>query len=172
MYTPFGMRVLRRLVFGSRETIAGTVYGTIIVMSVLAAGARAYRHELSQLGLVAGGSALVLWIAHVYSHGLGESVERGRRLTITELVAIARREYSILLAAIPPVVVIELGGAGLLKQRTAFFIAIVLGGAALTYQGVRYARLERLSRLGVVITIAVNLMLALAIIAIEVAVAH
>lgn len=166
------MRLLRRLILGSRDTIAGTVYGTIIVMSVLTAGARVYRHELGRLGLIAGGSALVLWVAHVYSHGLGESLQRGRRLTFGELVAIARREYSILAAAIPPVVVLELGAAGVFRKPTAFGLAIGLGAAALTYQGVRYARLERLSRLGTAVTIAVNLALALSIVAIEVALQH
>lgn len=103
---------------------------------------------------------------------LGESLERGRRLTLGELRAIARREYSILAAAIPPVVVLELGAAGVLRQPTAFALALGLGAAALTYQGVRYARLERLSRLGTALTIAVNLILALLIVAIEVGVSH
>jgi hypothetical protein len=160
------------MIFGTRETIAGTVYGTIIVMSVLTAGARFYRHELSQLGLVAGGSALILWLAHVYSHGLGESLQRGRRLTRAEFLGIARREISILLAAIPPVVAVELGAVGVLRKTTAFALAIGLGVAALTAQGIRYASLERLSRRATILTVAANLALALAIVALEVAISH
>ena len=67
---------------GDRQTIAGTVYGTIIVMSGLAAGAHAYEHHLWRLVVLAGGSAVVLWPAHVYSHGLGESLALGRRVTV------------------------------------------------------------------------------------------
>jgi hypothetical protein len=83
---------LNRLIFGDRETVAGTVYGTIIVMSVLAAGARPYEHHLWRLVVLAGGSAVILWLAHVYAHGLGESLKIGRRVTIAELSSIARRE--------------------------------------------------------------------------------
>ena len=38
---------LKRFILGDRDRLSGTVYGTIIVMSVLAAGAKAYEHHLS-----------------------------------------------------------------------------------------------------------------------------
>ena len=47
---------LNRLIFGDRETVAGTVYGTIIVMSVLAAGAKAYQHNLWRLVVLRAGA--------------------------------------------------------------------------------------------------------------------
>ena len=111
---------LRRLILGDRQTIAGTVYGTIIVMSVLAAGAHAYEHHLWRLVVLAGGSAVVLWLAHVYSHGLGESLGLGRRVTFEELVSIARREYSVIAAAILPLAAVALGAVGLLAHEQQF----------------------------------------------------
>ena len=78
-----------RLVFGSRRSIAGTVYGTIVVLAALAAGGKAFEHDLWHLAAIVVVTVLVLWIAHVYAHGLGESLEAGRRLDVAELGAIA-----------------------------------------------------------------------------------
>jgi prepilin signal peptidase PulO-like enzyme (type II secretory pathway) len=164
--------VFRRYVLGDRESIAGTVYGTIVVLSVIAAGAKAYRHQLWQLDVLAATSAIVLWIAHVYSHGLGESLKEGRRLTAAELRAIAHREYSIILASVAPVAAIGLGAVGLVSGKFALQLAFAVGVVTLTAQGVRYARLEKLSRVGAIVTIALNLALGLTLVAVEAGIAH
>lgn len=143
---------LKRLIAGDRQTIAGTVYGTIIVMSVLAAGGKAYEHQLWHLVVLVGVSVVVLSLAHVYSHGLGESLNLGRRITLGELSSIARREYSTVAAVILPLVAVGLGAAGVLSPRTAVRLALWLGVAALTVQAIRYARLERLSRSATFVT--------------------
>jgi hypothetical protein len=163
---------LRRFVLGERRTIAGTVYGTIIVLSVLSVGARSFEHRLWQLDALVAVSAIVLWVAHVYSHGLGESLSRRRRLTIGELREIARHEYAIVLAAALPVGAITLGAIGLIDDHAAVRTALGLGIITLAAQGVRYARLERLSTVGTFVTVTVNLALGLTIVAMEVFVAH
>ena len=158
------MRIdLKALIIGSRQTIAGTVYGTIVVLSVVTAGAKAFEHDLWRLAAITAVTALVFWVAHLYSHGLGESLNLGRRLTAAELAAIARREASILLAAVVPVAMIVLGALGVFGGRTALWLAVGTGVAALAVQGVRYARLERLSRMATIITVAVNVALGLVI---------
>jgi hypothetical protein len=164
--------LLRRYLLGDRRTIAGTVYGTIIVLSVLAAGARTYEHHLWRLAAIAGVSAAVLWVAHVYSHGLGESLAVGRRLSLDETRAIARREYSIVLAAVLPVLAVVLGAVGLLHASTAIRWAFGVGIVTLTVQGVRYAGLENLSRAATIATVSLNLALGLAIVAVEAFVTH
>jgi hypothetical protein len=163
---------LRALVLGAPHRIAGTVYGTIVVLASLTVGADAYQHDLWRLAGIAGSTVLVLWIAHVYSHGLGESLSLGRRLTADELAAIARRELAILLAAAVPLAFVVLGALGVLRGSTALWLAVGAGVVTLTAQGVRYARLERLSRTGTAVTVAVNLALGLAIVALKVGVAH
>jgi hypothetical protein len=163
---------LRRLILGDRQTIAGTVYGTIIVMSVLAAGAHAYEHHLWRLVVLAGGSAVVLWLAHVYSHGLGESLSLGRRVTVEEVVSIAHREYSVIAAAILPLAAVTLGAVGLLDDRTAVRLALWLGVAALAVQAIRYARLERLGPAATLVTVSLNLAIGLAIVVLEILIAH
>ena len=160
------------LIAGDRQTIAGTVYGTVIVMSVLAAGAKPYEHQLWRLVALVGVSSVVLWLAHVYSHGLAESLKLGRRVTVAEASSIARREYSVIAAAILPLVALGLGALGVLSPRAAVLLALGLGAAALTVQGIRYARLERLSPIATILTIGLNLAIGLALVALEVLVAH
>jgi hypothetical protein len=163
---------LKRWLLGDEDTIAGTVYGTIIVLSVLAAGAKSYKHDLWRLDVIAAVSAVVLWVAHVYSDGLGESLKLKRRLTARELAVIAREEYSIVLAAVPPVVAVGLGAIGVLAPSNALRLAFGLGIFTLAAQGVRYAQLERLSRGQAITTVLVNLLVGLLLVAVEVLIAH
>jgi hypothetical protein len=93
-------------------------------------------------------------------------------LSVSEVLAIARREYSIVLAAVLPLLAVALGAAGVLHGRTAVRWALAVGVVALTAQGVRYARLERLSLFGAITTVSLNLALGLTLVAVEAWVAH
>ena len=161
-----------RLLLGSSETIAGTVYGTIVVMAALTAGGPAFEDHPWRLIVVVAATALIFWFAHVYADGLGESIALGRRLDVPELGAIARRELSILLAAVLPTLALVLGALSVVGHAAAVWLALGVATATLAAQGARYARLERLSRGGTTLVIAVNLGLGLAIVALKVAVAH
>jgi hypothetical protein len=163
---------LGRLLGGHRETIAGTVYGTIVVLSLLTGGAAAYKDDLWRLIAITGASTVVLWAAHVYSHGLGESVRAERRLSGLEITTIARRESSILLAAVLPECAVALGAVGLIRGAAALWIALGLGIATLTIQALRYAYLERLSRLGAMLAVALNLVFGAVFVVVKVVLAH
>ena len=163
---------MKSLLLGSRETIAGTVYGTIVVLAAFAAGAKAYRDDLWALAATAVAGVLVLWIAHVYSHGLGESLREGHRLTAGELRSIARRELSIPLAAVLPVGVLVLGAVDLLRDGTALWLAFGVGVGVLTIEGIRYARLERLGRWAAIASVATNVALGLTIVGLKVVANH
>src|SRR5262249_7214605 len=91
--------IARRLISGSYGGIAGAVYGTIIAMAPPAAGSTA-EPDPWRLAAIVVTTVLVLWAAHVYSHALAESIDRGRRVDGAELSSIARRELSIPLAAV------------------------------------------------------------------------
>lgn len=165
-------QALTRLVFGSRRTIAGTVYGTIVVLAALSAGGKAYEHDLWHLAAIVVTTVLVLWIAHVYAHGLGESLQAGQRLDAAGLGAVAGRELAIPLAAVAPTAMLSLGAFGLVRGSTAVWLAVGICVATLAVQGLRYALLERLGRLGTLAAVALNLALGLAIVALKVVVAH
>ncbi|MGH3084287.1 MAG: hypothetical protein ACRDNP_09565 [Gaiellaceae bacterium] len=162
---------MRQLLFGSQQGIAGMVYGTIVVMGAIAAGSDA-QAEPWQLATFAASTVLVLWLAHVYSHSLAETIDAGRRLDRTELIDVMRRELPIPLAAVVPVSALVLGAAGVLSETTAIRLALGIGLATLVLQGFRYAGVEGFSRAGTIVAIAVNLSLGLVIVALEAALAH
>jgi hypothetical protein len=147
------------------------VYGTIVVMSAIALGAEGTRDPW-RLASVVAGTVVVLWFAHVYSHGLGEAIGRGRQLDRPEFVAVARREFAIPLSAVGPLLALLLGGIGLFRERTAVWLALGIGFATLVVTGFRYAALEQLDTRGTVKNVTLNVAIGLGIIALEVAVAH
>ena len=71
-------RRAKGLIFGSAGKIAGTVYGTIVVMATVTAGSNGEQTDAWRLAVVVTVTVLVLWIAHVYSHALAESIERSQ----------------------------------------------------------------------------------------------
>jgi hypothetical protein len=162
----------KHLLFGSAGSIAGTVYGTIVVMATVAAGSRGEDTDTGGLAVIAGVTVLVLWIAHVYSHTLAESLERRRRLDRAELGAVARRELAIPLAAVVPIAALVLGALGVLAEQTSVWVALGIGATALAVQGARYATAEQLGRSGSLAVIALNVFLGLAIVSLEVLLAH
>jgi hypothetical protein len=163
---------LRQLILGSRSSIAGVVYGTIVVLSSLIAGAKLYEHDLWHLCGIIATTVLVLWFAHVYSDGIGESLDLGRRLSVDELGSIARREWAIPSAAALPIAFVALGALGLLAGHRAVWLAFGAGVATLSMQGLRYALLERLSLFGTIFTVTLNIGIALLLVLLKVFVAH
>jgi hypothetical protein len=162
---------MREFLFGSTHGIAGTVYGTIVVMGAIAAGSSA-QPDSWRLATIAASTVLVLWIAHVYSHSLAETISAGRRLDRAEVINVMRRELPIPLAAIGPVSALVLGAAGVLRDTSAIRLAMLIGLAALGLQGVRYAGVEGFTKLGAVIAVTVNVSLGLVIVALEAGLAH
>jgi hypothetical protein len=155
----------------SAHRIAGTVYGTIVVMATVAAGGKG-RVDAWELAVLVTATAVVLWIAHVYSHGLGESIESGHRLDRAELAVVARQEVSIVLAAAGPVLALVLGAAGIFRESRAVWLALTIGLLTLAAQGLRYARVERLGRLGTCTAVGINLALGLVIVGLKALLAH
>lgn len=160
-----------RLLGGGDRAIAATVYGTVLAMAALAAGAVEHLSPDALITVVATTSA-VIWLAHVYAHGLGESIERGHRLDRAEFTAIAGRELPILAAAAAPIAVLLLGSFGVISESPDIWLAFGLGFVALAVQGARYARVERLGPAGTTAVIAVNLALGGIVVMLKVLVSH
>ena len=165
-------RAAKHVIFGIGQGIAGTVYGTIVVMAVVAAGSRGNDTDPWRLAVLVASTVLVLWVAHVYAHALSESVAEKRRLGWIDVRRLARRESTIPLAAVAPVGALVLGTLDLIRELSAIRLALVIGVATLAVQGVRYARVERLGRTGTMAIVTANLALGFVIVALEVALAH
>jgi hypothetical protein len=164
-------RAAEHVFFGVGGGIASTVYGTVVVMATLTA-AYASKPGHWKLAAVVATTAFVLWIAHLYSHGLSESIVLNRRLTREELGEIVRRELGILSAALAPVIALVLGALGVFREATAVWLALGVGLLTLAVEGIRFARFERLGLLGTAVVMGLNLALGLLVVALKVGVAH
>ena len=160
-----------RLLGGGNRAIAATVYGTVLAMAALAAGAVEHLDPGRLIAVVASTSA-VIWVAHVYAHTLGESIERGHRLDLAEFKTIAARELPILGAAAVPASVLLLGEFDVINEKPDIWLAFGVGFVALAVQGARYARVERLGPGGTAAVIAVNLALGGVVVALKVLISH
>jgi hypothetical protein len=160
-----------RLIFGVGSGIAGTVYGTVVAMATLTA-AYASQKDPWKLAVLVASTAFVLWIAHLYAHGLSESIERNRRLEREDITRIARRELGILLAAVGPVAALVLGAVGLLGRSASVWLALGIGLVTLGVEGIRYARLEHLGPAATLGAVGANLALGLVVVALKVGLQH
>ena len=154
------------------ERLGGFIYGTIVVLAVIVAGARAYEHDSSKIAALAAATVVALWLAHVYAHGVAHSVSRTEHLSFAELRRIARREGSIVEAAVPPIAALLLGAVGLVSTKGAVWLALGLGMLVLAAQGVAVARIERLGWLATLGLVTANLALGVVLIGLKLVVTH
>jgi len=154
------------------EHLAGFIYGTIVALSVVVAGAKAYPDSPGRVAVLVTITTGVLWLAHVYSFSLGHSVTSNEHLSFDEVRRIAGREASIIRAAVPPVAVLLLGAVGVLGAVTAFWAALGAGLVVLAGQGILFARIERLGVAATIVVVAVNVGLGVVLIGLKVLVGH
>ena len=162
---------LQNAVFGAEGSVASTVYGTVVVMATLSA-AYAVEPDPWRLEIIVVSTVLVLWIAHVYAHGLSESLELRRRLSRQEAGLIARRELGMVLAAALPSAALVLGALGVFRENVAVAVALGVGLFILGAEGVRYARVERLGPLATLVAVVSTLGLGLLVVLLKVTVEH
>jgi hypothetical protein len=154
------------------ERLAGFIYGTIVVLAVLVAGVRAFPDDAGRISAMVLVTSVVLWVAHVYSHALAHSVAHDERVSLAELRLIARREGSVVEAAVPPLAALLLGVFGVVSTNTAVWLAVGVGLVVLAAQGVVFARIERLRWPAMLLVVAANVGLGLALAALKVFLTH
>jgi hypothetical protein len=154
------------------ERLAGFIYGTIVVLSVIVAGARAYPHGPAHVAALAAVTSFVFWLAHVYAHSVAHSLAHAEHLSFAELYEVGRREGAILAAAVPPIAFLALGHFGVVSPSTSFWLALVAGLIVLAVQGVAFARIEHLGLLATVVVVVVNVGMGLLLIGLKVLVTH
>ena len=157
---------------GRGERLGGFIYGTIIVLAVVVAGARAYEHEAGHIAGLVAVTVLVFWLAHVYADSLAHAVEHDEHLSLAEVRRIARHEASIIEAAVPPLAALLLGALGIVSTELSVWTAVVLGLVVLFAQGIAFARIERLGRLGTLVVVLANLGLGVTLVGLKLLVSH
>jgi len=165
----------RRAPFGrapTGERLGGFIYGTLVALAVVIAGAKAYPDSAGNIVVLVVVTSFVLWLAHVYAHSVARTVADEEHLSMAEVRYIARREGSIIEAALPPVAALLLGVAGVISTSAAVWAALGLGLAVLAAQGLTVARVERLGAVATCAVVAANLGLGLLLIGLKLLLTH
>jgi hypothetical protein len=165
-------RTAAHIVVGIDDRIAGTVFGTITAMATIAAYGRAFPDSPWTVEELLVSTAVVLWLAHVYTHALSESLSEGRPLRVAGIRRLAGRELGILLAAIPPSIALVLGALGLFDETASIWLALGVGLGILALEGARYARIEHLGAMGTFVAVAANVGLGLLVVLLKIEVLH
>lgn len=161
---------LRRWLFAEGDNLAGGVYGTILVTSIVAA-ADANDAIWRSLAIVVV-TTFVFWLAHVYAHALAAGVDHGEELTFSEVRQIARHEWPLLQASALPAIALLAGAVGLIERKTAYWLAIGIGVAALVTWGLVFSRRARLSRTVTCAVVLVNASFGLCVVVLKAFVNH
>ena len=154
------------------ERLGGFIYGTILVLAVIVAGAKAFEHEAGHIAGLVAVTVVVFWLAHVYADALAHAVAYDQHLSLADLRRIAHREASMLEAAVPPLLALLLGAFGVVSTRLAVWVAFGLGLVVLCAQGITFARVEHMGRLGTLAVVAANLGLGVALVGLKLLVSH
>jgi hypothetical protein len=154
------------------ERLGGFIYGTILVLSVVIAGAKAYPHKTGHIAALVLVTSVVFWLAHVYAHSVGRAVAEDEHLSLAEFGHIAHREASIVEAALPPFLALLLGAIGLISDNAAIWGALGLGLVVLGAQGFAVARIERMGFVGTLLVVAGNAAIGFLLIAVKLALSH
>jgi len=154
------------------ERLAGFIYGTIVALSVLVAGARGFPDSPGRVAGLVTATCVTFWLAHVYAHALAHSVAHREHLSFGEIGYIARREWSVVEAAVPLVVALLLGSVGILSATAAFWTALALGLVVLAVQALVFARVEQLRWPATLVVLTINLGLGLTLVGLKLALTH
>jgi hypothetical protein len=99
-------------------------------------------------------------------------VASDEHISPAELRHIARREGSIVEAALPPVAALLVGAFGVISTHSAVWVAFGLGLSVLAAQGITVARVERFGWLGTLGLIAANVSLGVLLVGLKLVVTH
>lgn len=157
---------------GVEDRIASTVFGTITAMATVAAYGRAFPDNPWTVEELVLSTAFVLWIAHVYTHALSESLSEGHPLRVLGVRRLAGRELGIMLAVVPPSLALLLGTTGVLDETASIWLALALGLVILGLEGLRYSRIERLGPAWTLLAVTMNIGLGLVVVLLKAEVLH
>ncbi len=161
---------LRTWLFDRGDNLAGGIYGTILVISLIAAVD--FKHRIWQSIALIELTTFVFWLAHVYAFALATSLERQARVSLREVRALAAHEWPLLQSSILPLLALIAGGIGLIEVRAAFSLAIAIGVVTLASWGFIFARKESLGALATAVIVTANTAFGLAVVALKVFVSH
>jgi hypothetical protein len=120
--------------------LASAIYGTLVVMAVIATLSHDPEAGGTEIALVAVATVLVFWTGHVYAGVVARQFASDERLSLAVVRSVARDEWPLVKAAGLPLAVLLLGPLGVLSDETAETAAVFVGAAALFGWGLVVAR--------------------------------
>ena len=162
---PGGTGTRRRLSGLPPESIAGAIYGTIVVAGVLAAEPYGDEADAVRSAATALGTVVVFWIAHGWAHYLARRATEGPQARLRRSLA---GDWPLVQAAVPPLVAVGVSVLAGAADDTAIEIAEFVCTAVLVAWGALIAVNERASLVRVIVSAAVCGMLGLVMIGLKV----
>jgi hypothetical protein len=122
------------------ERVTAAAYGTVLVLAALAV-LGPDNVEAGHGWEIVAGVGLATWIAHLYAETIGDHLLHGATIGRAEIVRAMADGSPILLAAVPPALVLLLGRLDVLEAGTALVVALVVAFLQLVGVGVFVGRL-------------------------------
>jgi len=164
--------VIRRLFLDREANIGGAVYGSVLVASIVVAAAGDERLGLWKMMVIVATTSFVFWLAHVYAHTMGETLEHEQRITLAAVRAVSRREWPLIQAATLPLIALLLGALHVVERATALWLAVTVPVASLFAWGIVYARRERMGAWGTLAVALITAAFGLVVIVLKIGVGH
>ena len=150
------------------ERLREAVYGTIVVLSVLAVLSERERSATAAAFSVAG-TSLVLFFAQVYAGSVAQRIRLGRAPGLASLRRLAVDSWPVAAVTGWPLALLGLAGLGVVKTSTAIMLAMWLAVAALAVWGWRAGQIGQGRMIGRLWSTALDLAVGLGIVALKVA---
>jgi len=166
-----GFKYVPSRVAGRRSpNLAGVIYGTILATALVAgidnSGSATPARALGILLATAG----VIWAARLYAYVLAERLQGQRRMQWGDVRRIGVREWPVFQATLPLTLPLALGTLGILGADAAFGLATLVGVAMLIGWGIVFSRRAGHGTAGLVGAAAVNSLVGLLIVGLELAI--
>jgi hypothetical protein len=150
------------------ERLREAVYGTIVMLSVLAVLSERER-SAAAAALTVAGTSLVLFFAQVYAGSVAERIRLGRVPGPAGLRRLAAGAWPVAAVTGWPLVLLGLAGLGVIKTATALTLSVWLAVVALGGWGWSAGQIGHSRLIGRVWSTALDLAVGLGIVALKVA---
>jgi hypothetical protein len=155
---------------GTGRRAAPAIYGQILSTAVVATLSEDADYAVSDVLIAVIVTTTVFWLAHVFAESTARRLTMDRNIRLDEIGVVAREESTMVLAAIPTVLVLSLAAFEAFNRNLALDLAMALGIAELVGLGYVIARRSNFHFWGTVGSILLTASFGLVIVALKVAV--
>ena len=155
---------------GTGRRAAPAIYGQILATAVVATLSEDPDYAVTDVLIAVVVTTVVFWLAHVFAESTARRLTMDRNIRLDEIGVVAREEGTMVLAAIPTVLVLSLAAFEAFSRNLALDLALGLGIAELAGLGFVIARRSRFRFWGTAGSVLLTASFGAVIIALKVAV--